>query len=65
MKEKNELLRYFILSSYRDSDYFLLSEYEELESIINNIRSLVVLAHVLERISAARPGAAAPLSLEQ
>ena len=34
------------------------------ESIINNTRSLVVLAHVLERISAARPGAA-PLGLEQ
>ena len=35
------------------------------ESIINNTRSLVILAHVLGRISVARPGAAASLGLEQ
>ena len=32
--EINDLLRYFILSDYRDGDYFLLEEYEELESIL-------------------------------
>ena len=33
-KELNELNRYFILSDYRDGDYFLLDEYNELNDII-------------------------------
>lgn len=36
MTEENrrDLLRYFVLSDYRDGDYFLIEEYEELENII-------------------------------
>ncbi len=30
----NELLRYFILASYRDGEYILLEEYDELQDII-------------------------------
>ncbi|MBQ6285545.1 MAG: hypothetical protein IJK67_04475 [Bacilli bacterium] len=30
----NELLRYFILAGYRDGEYILLEEYEELQEII-------------------------------
>ena len=33
-EEREELLQYFKLCSYRDSDIFLLEEYEELEEII-------------------------------
>ncbi len=33
-EEKEELLRYFKLSDYREGDYFLQEEYEELEDII-------------------------------
>ena len=32
--EVNELYRYLILSSYRDGDYILLDEYDELNEII-------------------------------
>lgn len=32
----NELLRYFILAGYRDGEYILLEEYEELQEIIKN-----------------------------
>ncbi len=35
-KERKELIRYFVLCTYRDSDIFLLDEYEELEQIIKN-----------------------------
>ena len=35
-QERKELLRYFTLCSYRDGEYILLEEYEELESIIKN-----------------------------
>ena len=34
MDKLSELYRYLVLSSYRDGDYFLLEEYEELEDII-------------------------------
>ena len=33
-EELNDLLKYFILSSYRDGEYFLLEEYEELQEIL-------------------------------
>ncbi len=33
-KERKELLDYFRLSRYRDGDYMLLEEYDELEDII-------------------------------
>ncbi len=33
-EEKEELLRYFKLSDYREGEYFLQEEYEELEDII-------------------------------
>ncbi len=32
--ELKEISRYFILCTYRDGDYMLLDEYEELEDII-------------------------------
>lgn len=33
-KELEDLSRYFRLSDYRDGEYFLLEEYEELEEIV-------------------------------
>ncbi len=45
-EEIKELYEYFRLSSYRDSEYFLLDEYDELERIIKKNKT----AQYLEKI---------------
>lgn len=46
-EELKDLSRYFKLSNYRDGEYFLLEEYEELEIILKK-------NHIAREIEAAR-----------